>query len=189
MARLSADRVYYVISSSQSWISAYAPLISMGGVLVSALVAWLVAHLHIKNARRIAEQNVAEQRRIARRRTTLEFISKREWDSDYLHNRMEFNRLKNDVETGLEFWVRDNQKNSPQLNVIRTILNDYELVAIGVLEEDLDDDLYRSWYKSTLINDFDKCRNAIETLRARLQNEQIFCRFEALAARWKQHSD
>ena len=115
--------------SEKSWIIEYGPLISAGAILLSACVALIIARL-----------NILEQRRISRRRATLDLLSRNEWDSDYLEARNEFVKLKNGS-SGLEFWAAKEHENTPQIAVIRSVLNDYELIAVGIEEDILDEEL------------------------------------------------
>lgn len=159
--------------SEKSWIIEYGPLISAGAILISAGVAT-----------RIARVNIREQRKISRRRATLDLLSRNEWDGDYLIARNEFVRLKNGS-TGLEFWTAKEHEDSPQIGIIRSVLNDYELIAIGIEEDILDEELYKKWFKSAYIKDYDLSADAIAALRERLGVPAIYKNFEALAKKWK----
>ncbi|PTV95817.1 uncharacterized protein DUF4760 [Rhodobacter aestuarii] len=160
-----------VMASGNVFIS-YGPLISAGAVLVSAIVAGI-----------IALRNIAEQRKIARRRATLDLISHREWDGDYIRIRAEFNKLKLS-HPPLEFWAAEEHKDSPQITVIRSILNDYEMISIGIREGILDEALYKRWFRSSLVNDYQKAKATIDTIRQRTGVPTIYAEFQALAERW-----
>lgn len=165
-----------VVEAYGNVFSRYGPLMSVVAILLSALIAGS-----------IALKNIKEQRGIARRRATLDLISNREWDGDYIHARKEFNKLKVAQPT-LEFWAGNDHKDSPQLNVIRAILNDYELIAIGMKEGILDEPLYKLWFKSSLVNDYKKAAKAIDAIRERTGVPTIYIEFERLAKRWQGES-
>lgn len=86
---------------------------------------------------------------------------------------------------GLEFWAAAEHSGTPQLETIRLILNDYELIAIGISEDIIDETLYKRWFESTLIRDFDAAFATIDTLRRRTKIDGLYVEFEALARRWK----
>ncbi|WP_460275114.1 DUF4760 domain-containing protein [Celeribacter sp. ULVN23_4] len=161
------------VSHPQTFISKYGPLFSAGAVLISATVAFFVARTNIK-----------EQRRIARRRATLDLLSRNEWDSDYLKARNEFNVLKN-TPPGLAFWTSEDHAASPQIATIRSVLNDYEMIAIGIEEDILDEDLYLKWFRSSLLKDYELSKDAINSLREKHKVPSLYDRFELLAVKWE----
>lgn len=165
--------VRYVMTGTPPVLTTIGPLISAGAVLLSASVAGV-----------IALKNITTQRGIARRRATLDLISGKQWDNDYIRARKEFNALR-ESSNGLEFWAAAEHSGTPQLETIRLILNDYELIAIGISEDIIDETLYKRWFESTLIRDFDAAFATIDTLRRRTKIDGLYVEFEALARRWK----
>ena len=162
--------------------------------MVAALIGALVAYLAMR-----------AQSRSARQRATLDFIRELAVDSEYQEARKSFLTARDDPKS-----LREIAEGSPdQAAHFRYLYNTHELMAIGIKENILDDNLYHRWYRSTVINDcavaqeqnlFDyerskKCKNhACGKPCASPQengdcgfNCAIFKEFEDLAARWAKH--
>jgi len=72
-----------------------------------------------------------------------------------------------------------------QLNHIRTVLNHYELLALGFEHNILDKDLYEKWMKAALVRTWDESREYIrETRKLSSYNKNNFRHFEELAVGW-----
>lgn len=112
-------------------------------------------------------------------------LANREWDRDYLKAKAEFNKLKTS-KTSLNLWASPEHATSPQANNIRNILNDYELTAIGIREGILDEELYRRWFKTSFLRDFDMVESYISEVRKKAGTSKIYAEFEWLANRWKE---
>ncbi|MEM9425667.1 MAG: DUF4760 domain-containing protein [Pseudomonadota bacterium] len=165
---ISLDLPDIIVESGPS----YGPWLSAGAILVSALIAARMAFLGLR-----------EQRKIAKKRATLDMLSRREWDADYLSARTEFNRLKTGP-TPLETWVNDEHKNTTQSDCIRTVLNDYELIAVGIREDILDEELYKVWFKTSFLRDYNLSKSYIAAMRKKYSSDQIFAELQNLAESW-----
>lgn len=144
----------------------------MGAILLSAAIACIVAL-----------KSISAQREIARRRATLDMLASRQWDHDYLKARRIFNAHAGDSSV---LWLDDQHSDSEQSNAIRAILNEYELIAIGIDEGILDENLYRRWFKTQVLRDFSFYEVFICEARKRSGNGQIFIEFERMKSRWDQ---
>ena len=150
----------------------YAPFIQAGGVLFSALVAGIYAMFQIR-----------ANRRISRERATLDLLIKREWDKDYLDHKAKFNRLR-DGEGGLEKWICTEHRNSDEANSIRYIMNDYELIALAIARGVIDGEMYKAWFRGSMIRDFRAAEIAIGRARNLANYPSIYIEWERLARRW-----
>ena len=144
-------------------------------------------------------------RKTARQRATLDFIRSVEIDGDYQVARQSFIKLR---DSGGGF-CDEVQKNSEIGKTFRYILNTHELMAIGVRENILDDNLYHRWYRSTVLSDWkvtkddgyidyerskrcsvSGCPKPCDQ-KSRLDkceyNDGIFKEYELLATRWEKH--
>ncbi|MFZ4120063.1 MAG: DUF4760 domain-containing protein [Caulobacterales bacterium] len=65
---------------------------------------------------------------------------------------------------------------------IVAILNRYETFALAIFRDAMDEELYRGWWRSTLLDDFDRLRPFIS--KARKNAPKAFIEFERLAMRW-----
>lgn len=152
--------------------SSYGPWITFGAILISAIIGACVAL-----------RSISEQRRIARKRATLDILVQKEWDSDYIAARAEFVKLR-DGPDGLDFWAQNQHKNSPQTVNIRNTLNDYELIAIGIKEDILDEELYKRWFKTSFLRDWRAAQGFIREIRRQLNTPTLFTEMDWLAQRW-----
>ncbi|MEX2375766.1 MAG: DUF4760 domain-containing protein [Dehalococcoidia bacterium] len=131
----------------------------------------------------VAVLSIRAQRNLAKKRATLDMLAQKEWDRDYIEARAEFIKLR-DANSGLEFWADKEHKNSPQSNVIRNTLNDYELIAVGIKEGILDEDLYKRWFKTSFLKDMRMAKNYIAAIRQEAGTDAIFAEAEWLAQKW-----
>jgi Domain of unknown function (DUF4760) len=150
----------------------YAPLIAVGGVLVSVLAAGIFVRLQIH-----------ANRRISRERATLDLLLKREWDADYLKHKAIFNTLR-DAEGGLAKWICEEHKNTDQANTIRYIFNDYELICLAIKRSIIDEDVYKDWFKGSMLRDFRSSKSAIYDIRSLINSNDLYIQWENLATKW-----
>jgi hypothetical protein len=150
----------------------YAPFIQAGGVFIAAGAAGIWAFFQIR-----------ANRRIARERATLDLLNKREWDKDYLEHKASFNRLR-DAEGGLAKWICAEHRNTPEANSIRYIFNDYELTALGIARDVLDEALYKDWFRGSMLRDYRAAEPAVRAARTLVNNDQLYIQWENLAAKW-----
>lgn len=149
-----------------------APWLTAIAILLSAVIGAAVAL-----------RSIREQRSIARKRATIDLLARKEWDKSYLEARKNFNRLRDDS-AGLVHWASISHDSTDEKSVIRDTLNDYELIAIGIKEDILDERVYKRWFRSTLINDWEQAEAYIMEVRRNTSAPKIFCEFEELAKKW-----
>jgi hypothetical protein len=150
----------------------YGPMLSAGAILVSAAVALIVAKL-----------TISMNRKIARRRATLDLLAQQRWDKDYLCTKQEFIKIR-DGEGGLVKWSDKQYRNTLEINHIRNMLNDYELVSVGIKNEILDEKLYKEWFESSFTKDWKESKSFIMELRRSEQRDKLFKEFKWLARKW-----
>lgn len=161
-------------------------LISVVGALLVALFTWR-AHITV-----------------TRRRLTYESIQRKYWDVDYVIARRLFNNFRPKLKNleGLEDFFdppeitpeKSGKSNTDsRLNVfsgprefVGTILNDYELFAIGIANNVIDERIAKSLMHTTVMNDYTTCRRFIQLLRDRDNNPRVYIQFEKLYERWKE---
>lgn len=130
----------------------------------------------------IAIWGVTSQRNIARRRATLDLISVLERDKDSIEARRIFIETAKHID-GLSPWASQEREKSIETQAIRTVLNEFELFAIGIQRGIIDYELYRRWNKSTVISYWNHAAPFILRLRERLNNPAIYHEYEELV-RW-----
>jgi len=130
----------------------------------------------------VAIWGVVTQRIIARRRATMDVLFSSEGDGALLLARKEFRRLVKEA-GGLAQWAEADKIDSNESAAILTALNQHELAAIGIQRGIFDLEIYRRWNKTSVIQTWDRAAPFVLALRARVQNHDIYCEFEALAWR------
>ena len=150
----------------------YGPWFVPGAILVSAFIAAAAAVLAIWH-----------QRVIAKKRAMIEALLKKNWDQDYIRARKEFVRLREDRGALLEAAKQVDQSGD-DASVIRSILNDYEITALGIKRGILDEEIFKLWFKTSFLEDHDKLRPFIEEIRQR--NPRVFIELEQLASKMRE---
>lgn len=146
----------------------YGSAITGGAVIVSAICAFSV---------------VLVNRKIARRRATLDLILHIESDRELLEARNRFIKLKKS-ETRSHVWGTEDQRDSEEATTIRTTLNINELVAVSICEGVIDECVYRRWFNKAYIGDYRAMTGYIQAVREYKKNPAIFKEFEELALKW-----
>lgn len=130
----------------------------------------------------IAVWALFSQRAIAAKRATLDFIQESQRDSDMIAARQIFYGLLKTPE-GLGKWAATEHVESPEANAIRTVLNEHELVSIGIQRGILDDETYRRFYRTIVVQRWQDSASYILARRKRTGTQSLFHEFEELA-RW-----
>ena len=141
-----------------------------GAVVLSAVAAWAVISIH---------------RQTARRRATLDLILHHESDGDLIEARKAFNKLKAGT-TKLEVYAGSDKRGDSDFENIRKVLNIHELTAVAIEEGVIDERVFRRWFNSTVISDYQATREFVKAARQTYNNPNGFCEFERLAKRWRE---
>jgi|GEM_PF-7063900 len=163
-----------------------------GAIIFSAIAASTFAWRQIKNANLKHQLERDENRRRDRIKATLDYITSREWDEDFIKTRQEFSKLRN-AEEGLEKFGKKGMGGFDEQDVIRRALNDYEIVAIGIKQGILDEGFYRLWCKSAVLTDYKASQGYINALN-KAETEKTsrktnyFCEFCELGSKWEQEN-
>ncbi|MES2120660.1 MAG: DUF4760 domain-containing protein [Pseudomonadota bacterium] len=144
-----------------------------------ALVSIIVAYRAIVNARRMARQ-----------RATLDFIEKVESGDHYRHIVQTFSDLRRGP--GFEDIMNPQTKQSRELRrCVNDYLNHYEMVAIGIREGILDEQIYRDWMRGPFVRDWNAATEWVQNERWKRQEDgsweyydKTFENYGLLAARW-----
>jgi len=64
------------------------------------------------------------------------------------------------------------------------VLNRYETFAIGISEGAIDQKLYKRWWRSSMVRDWNDARSTIEQMRKDYESPRLFIEFERLAIKW-----
>lgn len=154
---------------------------------------------------------VRTQRLINRRRATVDMIMNKNWDSDYINTSTIFYDAMKDQKKLIEIYdrfveVRDlkttgkwddlpepdrasYESATKTVTAIKSILNDRELVAIGIREGTYDEVIYRRWWYSTFMLEWRLSSSLISRMRTDPAlsggSQYAYRDMEALARRWE----
>ena len=160
-------------NQSLDFWTVYGPsLVETGAILITALVAILVAVRAIMNERAIARTSLA-----------FESFSRTLWDRDYLKARKKFIEIRNSGDDPAK-WSAVEQDASAEVEAMRSILNYYETMAIGIENEILDEGFLFKAFRGALLRDWNAAEAFIVAMRKRLDNDQLFIKTQKLAERW-----
>lgn len=153
----------------------YGPLLVAGAIVISAIIGASVAVLAIM-----------QQRAIARKRAIIEALLTKNWDRDYIEIRRKFVKLRENKDAILDAAKVGNQAGE-DASAIRSILNDYEITALGIKRDILDERIFKLWFKTNFLVDHEKMRPFIEVIRQR--NPRAFVELEELSDKWRGEPD
>lgn len=137
----------------------------------------------------IAVWGVITTRIVARRSATLEHFRRIGSDKDMIEARKEFIALTEES-GGLAVYacatpLSANNVDADKIDHIRTVLNDYEMLAVGVQFGTFDLSIIDRYYKSTIMRDWGHAAPFVYKVRADLKSPAIYHEFEELT-RWLQ---
>ncbi len=69
-------------------------------------------------------------------------------------------------------------------DVVRSILNYYEIMAIGIRDQILDEMICKRYMYGEFLRNWRSCKQIIEQIRTRANNDRIYREVENLAKRW-----
>jgi len=146
----------------------------VSAVLVTALIAAV-----------IAVWGVMSQRALAARQATILHLARWEADRELLKARVSFDRALR-AEGGLGVWAAPANKSSSELQDILTVLNEYELTAVGLQRGILDLEIFIRICRTRTIQDCKASAGFIHNLEQRVSSEaqrpvKLFAEFRDLA--------
>lgn len=147
------------------------PFFSGGAILIGACITLSMAKATIR-----------ENRNVAKRKATLDHILMREWDKEYLEYYDKFKEIREHPTKGLLYYAEN--ANEEKTKYIKRILNDYELIAVGIKNNILDEDLYKSWERGVFLHNYNKAKPYIDTRRKKL-GTQVYKECVDLANKWQ----
>ncbi len=130
----------------------------------------------------IALFGIFTQRSITARQTTIQYLRDAERDRDMIRARRKFQKCVRDP-NGVAQWGTEANAQSEEARAMRMVLNDYELIAIGIQRGILDDTTYRRWHKSAVVKDWRNAAPYVIAIRTRTNNDALYHEFEEMA-RW-----
>lgn len=120
--------------------------------------------------------------RIACRRATLDIVMMEQTDQGTMERRTAFVKLRDAGH--LSKWADPANTHSDESAILRSALNKYELVAIGIKKGTVDEASYKAWCRTTLVKDWIECKALVMQLRQNAHVPTYYVEFEKLAKRW-----
>ena len=106
------------------------------------------------------------QRGIARRTLTFQTLETQMWDKDFIEQRRIFVGLReNHGNADLTALARPEKDDDENAQAVRIILNNYELMSIGIKQGVLDEKMVNDYHRTTWVKDFERMRPYIEAVR------------------------
>ena len=164
-------------------ISSLAGIFASLAVIATAVFAFIqIRYLkkQMSDARDAASAQVTVAKDDARLTSTLNILVQLQTNSHWRENRLKFLELR-DNKDGLKKFA---QETTDDALCIRSQLNQYEMIALGIEAKILDESMYRKYYRGTVMRDWAACLPFIEAERA--DNAAYWIRLESLVARFKQ---
>jgi hypothetical protein len=120
------------------------------------------------------------QRASTRRRNTFEHIVRMEADRTFIDARRKLIEISKDP-AGLAAWAAEDKESTIEAQSIRLVLNQFEIIAIGIQLGILDFETYKRWFQSTVVRFWAHSEGYIKGLRARTNSPALFYEFEELS--------
>ena len=115
----------------------------------------------------------------------MDLILHQQSDRELIEAREKFNALKSGSTKLVTFAALD-RRASEDFEAIRKVLNIHELTAVNISEGVIDERVYRSWFNTAVISDFEATESFIKEVRRNRDAPKAFCEFECIAKRWKE---
>lgn len=145
----------------------YGLWIQTGAIVLSALAAALTILWNTK---------------IARRRATLDILLQEQSEASLINERTEYVRLRDAGH--LAQYAMPDETGSDNAAIIRSILNRYELIAIGIQQGTVDGKIYKKWCRTTFVKDWIALKPFVTQIRQTAGTSVYLCNFEALGRKW-----
>jgi hypothetical protein len=124
---------------------------------------------------------VLTHRVIARKKATIDYLIFTETNDELVRLRREFVKLKN--AGNLEQYAARDKIPSAEATTIRKIANQYEIIAIALKHKAFHADLFKMWWRSSLVADWIAIKN-FANIYQREHYHLLFKEFELLAKKW-----
>lgn len=125
------------------------------------------------------------QRGIARRTLTFQALEHQMWDQDFINQRGIFVGIReNHGSADLVDFAKPENDDNPEPQAIRIVLNNYELMCIGIKNGVLDEQMIKDYHRTTWTNDFDRMKPYIDAVRSN-RVAKAYVVFEEYREKWR----
>ena len=161
---------------------AYIPYLAPGVTLLAATVASIIAVVALRNTRSVARQ-----------KATLDLIEKRESPEHYRDLSRTFFELQKG--RGFMHLVAPIEADRPTRKKVFDYLNHYEIIAIGLRQDILDEKIYRAWMEGAFVRDWNAAADFIQRERWKCDEQgrwsyraSIYENYEHVAQQWSKEA-
>ncbi|MEO4043658.1 DUF4760 domain-containing protein [Hoeflea sp. CAU 1731] len=168
-----AAQVIVCAASSFWWV---APSILAISALSAGVLSWI---------------SINTNREIARKRATLDLIERSESTEYYQELYRAFTDIRKDNGGFEQIIYPTNPEVIKQRQMVINYLNHYEIIALGIFEGILDEKVYKSYMRSTVVRDWLAAEPFIQHIRTPTPDSgsevsalKAFSNFETLALKW-----
>lgn len=121
-------------------------------------------------------------RKIVRDRATIDLVNRTAWDGDFIKARNVFAKLREEP-NGLVNCCND--VTSADYKAVIQFLNHYELVAIGTGNGILSEAVFKKFFRTRYVKDWQAAKAFVEAVRANSGNELLYVEYEKCARKWQ----
>ena len=127
---------------------------------------------------------IRKNREILQNRETMVLMNQVVWDAEYIKIRAEFINAR-DGSTGIKGFI--GKPDADEFKAINQMMNHYELLAIGVDDNILSQDVLKRFMGKRLVADWHASKAFVMALREKNNDKEnyIFGEFEKLAEKWE----
>lgn len=123
-----------------------------------------------------------------RRRATLDMVLKTAVDDAGRERYAKFKQLMERHKSDSDDFdilklASPNSPFTPEREVLRMQINEYELIALGIRRGIFDEKIYKLWFQNQFIRDYESLADFIATVRQK--RPSVFCEYVWLYERWK----
>lgn len=127
----------------------------------------------------IAIWGVISHRAMVRRRATLDHLAGNNVDRDMLRAQKKFIELAK-APGGLAMWAEPENESRPEVEYIRLILNDFELISTSIQFGIMDFDFLKRQSAGTIQRYWRAAAPFVHALRDRIGSDSVYIEFETL---------
>ncbi|MFH3481648.1 DUF4760 domain-containing protein [Xanthobacter variabilis] len=180
-------------SALSTAVSVFAILSSIAIIVTAIFAFYQLKHLRVQvvnskdgvirqidTTQKTAFEQVTAMRDGGRLSATLNILMHMHSDQNWRENRTKFISLRNSKD-GLKKFANETCDES---TIIRFQLNFYELVALGIKKGILDEEMFKLYYRGTVLKDWKASQEFIENERDKSHYKEYWVELEALAKRF-----
>jgi hypothetical protein len=132
----------------------------------------------------LAFWGVATQRLLARRKSTFDHLVKSEFDKDMISATLIF--VQQAKSKGkLDQWASPEKRNTNEGRSIRMVLNEMEIISIGIQHGIIDAGMYEKWSRTGVIRKWEYAKGYVDAIRTESNNRALFHEAEELYKKMK----